>query len=249
VDVNVENNEGETLLHLAASQGYKGIVELLINRGADIHARNQHDFVIHQAVSSNNLAIVDLLLGRGANINAVDNEGDTPLEWASEKNSDGLTMMRLLLERGADINQVNHEGNTALHLCAQNGQRAALELLLEQGANCQLVNHAGQEAADLARLAGHAEIVKMIELKFMVDSSIITAMSESFQKNEEDSELAAALAQAKPLSELQTVTLQSAVQGFFVRKRYVLLVQEHQRKVDKALIQQLEEENSNICPK
>jgi len=40
VDVNAKDEEGRTPLHLATSEGYKEVSELLIVKGADVNAKN-----------------------------------------------------------------------------------------------------------------------------------------------------------------------------------------------------------------
>ncbi|MGB6977397.1 MAG: FxSxx-COOH system tetratricopeptide repeat protein, partial [Gammaproteobacteria bacterium] len=156
------NQNSYTSLHLAARYGHEAVVKLLVAWGADVHARNPHDFVLHQAVRSNNPAIVNLLLDKGANINVVDNEGDAPLEWASEEGDKGIGMMQLLLRKGAHINHANHYGVTALHVCAQNGEKAAVVFLLAQGANYRLMNHEGKTPAKLAQEAGRQEVYELL---------------------------------------------------------------------------------------
>jgi ankyrin repeat protein len=39
-DINGTNPAGETALHVAATQGYDAVVKLLVERGADLNARN-----------------------------------------------------------------------------------------------------------------------------------------------------------------------------------------------------------------
>ena len=66
------------------------VVQWLVEKGADVLARNNHDSVLHNAISGNNKEIIKLILDKIKEkfsrdpqqiyqyINAKDNEGDTP---------------------------------------------------------------------------------------------------------------------------------------------------------------------------
>ena len=58
-------------------------------------------------------AIVSLLLEKGADVNAKNNDGWTPLHWASENGHEAI--VSLLLEKGADVNAKDNDGETPLH--------------------------------------------------------------------------------------------------------------------------------------
>jgi mono/diheme cytochrome c family protein len=69
---------GSTPLHHAAGYGPLANVELLINKGADVNAKNRRSSTpLHWAIHDQ--AKVRLLLSKGANINARQAQGRTPL--------------------------------------------------------------------------------------------------------------------------------------------------------------------------
>ena len=97
----------ETPLHIACNQGYLSIVQYLIEKGANIEAKDKYQQTpLHIACQNNNLPVVQYLIEKGANIeaqdyqkrtlihgfsmkenkNAKDKNGHTPNEYAS--NSD-----------------------------------------------------------------------------------------------------------------------------------------------------------------
>ena len=61
------------------------------------------------AVTQGDLKQVEALIARGADVNARDNQGDTPLDKAANKDVAGL-----LIAHGADVNAKNEFGFTAL---------------------------------------------------------------------------------------------------------------------------------------
>jgi len=75
---------GWTPLHDAAWSGHGEIVELLLDRGANVNARggkyeDYHTTPLHLAAREGHSEITTLLLNHGADLNAEDSSGDTPL--------------------------------------------------------------------------------------------------------------------------------------------------------------------------
>lgn len=100
--------DGETALMLAAWGGQTEIVEFLLQQGADVHARDDHDRPVCWWASLN---VLPLLLAHGADLNAQDENGETPLikaAWAGN-----MEKARWLIEHGANPNLQNEDGETA----------------------------------------------------------------------------------------------------------------------------------------
>ena len=92
----------ETALQRLAEKGNNPLINILLDHGATIEARDNHGWTpLHDAASNGHQATAAFLLERGANIEARDNNGSTPLFYAiSEGNPDAA---KLLLQRGAQI--------------------------------------------------------------------------------------------------------------------------------------------------
>jgi len=113
---------------------------------------------LFEAVRSSHLSEVKELLEKGANPNARDEEGFTPLHYASFNGC--ASVAKLLLDSGADPNVGSKEGWTPLHLAASNGFTDIVKLLIECGADLDARDNEGKTALELARERGHIHIVR-----------------------------------------------------------------------------------------
>ena len=71
-------DEGRSILHSAAESGNTTIIQLLLDKGANIEARDELGFsALHRAVCYSKHAAVYLLLDKGANLNSASYSGAT----------------------------------------------------------------------------------------------------------------------------------------------------------------------------
>ena len=92
-DVNARGEDvGTPPLHIAALVGSNEIVELLITKGADVNAKEEEEgwTPLFVAVGDGYKKIIELLIANGADVNAKDDVGDTPVDWANNKETDDL---------------------------------------------------------------------------------------------------------------------------------------------------------------
>ncbi|XP_048114851.1 poly [ADP-ribose] polymerase tankyrase-1 isoform X4 [Alosa alosa] len=104
-----------TPLHLAAGYNRVRIVQLLLQHGADVHAKDKGGLVpLHNACSYGHYEVTELLLKHGACVNAMDLWQFTPLHEAASKNR--VEVCSLLLSHGADPTLVNCHGKSAVDM-------------------------------------------------------------------------------------------------------------------------------------
>jgi hypothetical protein len=103
VDWNQRNKGGTPGIHLAAWRGHEAVVRLLLDRGADVDAKDEYGWTALRKVAVRGReAVVQQLLDRGADVNARTNERRTALRKMTEKRHEAV--VQLLLDLGADIN-------------------------------------------------------------------------------------------------------------------------------------------------
>lgn len=147
-------NDGMTPLHHAVEwSGHFPLVELLLNRGADISARRVDGRTpLHGATAGRDTDVVQLLLNRGADVNAQAEDGKTPLHLACKRDNESFTedILQLLLSRGADISARMVDGRTPLHRGCERGNRNVEKLLQNHGANVSAKTTQGETPLDIA---------------------------------------------------------------------------------------------------
>ena len=129
-----QNNK--TPLHCAVENNSTEAAKLLLERGAEIEARNtKNQTPLHFASLNNSTEAAKLLLERGAEIEARDVESRTPLHLAALNKS--TEAAKLLLERGAEIEAKDVDNRTPLEVSREVSENteAIIRLLTEHAAN------------------------------------------------------------------------------------------------------------------
>ncbi|KAK4463037.1 ankyrin repeat-containing domain protein [Cladorrhinum samala] len=168
----IDNNMA---LVLATAKGHAGIVNLLLDNGADIEAKGNPRLTLREialtgakpigwsgmtplAVASKygHEAVVEALLQRKAAVN--NNGSESPLTYAACRGH--ASIVKLLLEAGADVNARGCFDTTALYLAAATGHEAVVRLLIDAGASVR--GRGKMIPLSQAAREGHVAIVKLL---------------------------------------------------------------------------------------
>jgi len=148
-DVNPKGKDGRTLLHNAASNGWKDIISLLLKNGADVNAIDKNGRTpLHWAVRTTEDKVVRALIDHGADVNAKNIKGWTPLHSAVSQGNDKI--VRTLIEHGADVNAKTSKGKTPLHFAVTYHKEKVAKILIEGGADVNTKNNNGYTPLDWA---------------------------------------------------------------------------------------------------
>lgn len=109
-EIDLLNEDGETLLFRACANGNATIVQALLDRGADLSITCDDITVLHVASAAHSPKSVQLLLEHGADVNAATLDGATPLHCALQYGD--FIAAKLLIESGADVEARTSAGLT-----------------------------------------------------------------------------------------------------------------------------------------
>jgi ankyrin repeat protein len=85
----------------------------------------------------------------GTDLNSLDENGMTPLHFASDRGA--IDIINLLLDNGAQIDSVNDEGQTSLMYAIICEHIEIVKLLLEKNANLKIISTDGSTAISLGK--------------------------------------------------------------------------------------------------
>ncbi len=159
--VNAVDSDGLTPLHLASEHGHQHIVELLLQKGADINAKSGFKRTpLHFAASSGRYEIVKLFIEKDAELNENDSFILTPIFQAAYNGHQNIVEM--LLSNGINLSDTEKNSVTLLHAAAISGNPELVEMLLDKGIDRDVRNIFGKTPLHFAASRGHKAAVKRL---------------------------------------------------------------------------------------
>ncbi|RDD41722.1 Transient receptor potential cation channel subfamily A member 1 [Trichoplax sp. H2] len=162
------DEEGNTLLHLAAKGNHRDTIKHILEdiKTKDINVRNTFgQKPIHIAAKYGHNRVVHNMIRNGADINSKDIYSYYPLHYAAKGGFNAV--VQLLVSKNVKINVLDRSDNTPLHLASANGHQEVTKILLASGADPTTINNQGQNCLDIAIENEHAEIgLQIISSKY-----------------------------------------------------------------------------------
>ena len=141
-------------------------VELILVRGIDVNARDEHgEMALHAAAGRGHMEVVKLLLAKGADVNARivsqwSDSGSTPLHMAAMRGH--YDMAGLLLAKRANVNAKNSDGRTPLHMAAKGCHCEVAKLLIGEGADVNTRDTDGESPLCTAVALGDGRTAQLL---------------------------------------------------------------------------------------
>lgn len=177
LNINMLNCWGETSLMIAAMNGHKNIVELLIEKNAKLDLRDsrKQETAIEKAARSGHEEVVMLLLEKTPRAKHPSKDFASVLINAAHCGH--TAVVKIMLDRGINIECRDKQGRTALSGAAEVGHLHVVELLLDHGADIETKD--GNECTPLmhAVIRGRDSVVA----KFLQCHANVEAKNEAGQ--------------------------------------------------------------------
>ena len=149
IDINIQDDSGDTLLIVALENKHTEIAYYLLDNGAnaDVLGFDNH-IALHVAVELNDLKCLDAVLSKTTDLEVLSyGEFGTPLHTACFGSNEEV--VRKLLDKGADIDALDNYARTPLHIACMEYQESLANFLISNGADQTLVDRFGDLAKDL----------------------------------------------------------------------------------------------------
>ena len=162
--IGMSNDRGSTALHFAAENGHIRIVELLLDRGADLEAIDvDGDTPLMCAAIGGHSDIFKMLLSRGADADILNINENGVLHYAAMGGS--VEILNLSLDRGLDINAQNAQnqgGATPLFAAVYGNKQEVVKFLLEKGADIEALDSHWLTPLYVARATGNVDMAQLL---------------------------------------------------------------------------------------
>ena len=161
VDVNAQDELGNTPLHLALGLGETEIAEWLMAQDANRQAKARDGRTMaHAAAAGGQLELLKQLAAGGLKLDTGTALGQAPVHFAAATGQ--AETVDWLLGQGQSIEFRDSQKNTPLHLAVIHGRAGLAKRLVEAGADLKAFNQAGQAAIHMACATGQVGLVNWL---------------------------------------------------------------------------------------
>jgi ankyrin repeat protein len=158
--INSKDKDGKTPLFVAAEKGNQAVMEVLLDKGADVNAQSGEFNALYTASHNGHKEIVTLLLDKGADVNAQGGYYSNALQAASYFGK--KEVVKVLLDKGADVNLQGGYCGNALQAASTEPSTETVIVLLDKGANVNAQGGHYGNALQAASYFGKKEVVKVL---------------------------------------------------------------------------------------
>jgi len=179
MNVNAQDYDGRSGLHIAAAMGAVQFLELLVARGANIDAKDRWGRTpLDDALAQGHRDAIAFLQGKNAKTGSgISDERARQMAVPLDPRSGAAILLqaaaegdvekiKALVDRGeATVDTHDYDRRTAAHLAASEGRLGVLQFLAERGANFNFMDRWGNRCLNDALRAGQADCVAFLRSK------------------------------------------------------------------------------------
>ena len=171
VPIDTKDDEGKSLLHLAAEGGHVTTMRLLIRKGCDVDSVDGRRLTpLHWAAALGQTKTVRELIGNGATKSVVAGKYGAPIHQAAFGGH--VETVEAMLEVRCPIDVVNSNGATVLHFAAGGGHVEVITALVDRGCNVNAVKANGctplHDATGCGKTEAVCELIRLGATKSVV---------------------------------------------------------------------------------
>ncbi|MDR2803946.1 MAG: ankyrin repeat domain-containing protein [Treponema sp.] len=176
LNFNLRASDGNSALHYAVRERYRGFTYFLLDHRADPNIKNTiGDTALHETARIGDLEIMNALIEHGANVNIQDGQGNTAMHIAIPVDAHKAAL-EMLIGHGANPNLRDRRGDSPLHIViGLNRGVDIIETLLVSGADTTIHNIEGKTPLYIAVEENRAALLPLL---LMYHSDIFAVTNE-----------------------------------------------------------------------
>ncbi|XP_065836960.1 uncharacterized protein [Oscarella lobularis] len=181
-DIEARDDEGRTPFLSAIQNGYRAVMEVLIEKGCNIHAKGRYGEALAYASLIGHLKIIKRLIGLGLNVNDKSSVwGNTSLHWICRENQ--VEIAKYLLSVGSDIEAVNDWGRTPFLEAIYWGKERVMNILIVKRCNIYAKDKINRGAIEIAESENFGKLTENL-LKIFGGREAASSADEGVQVSE-----------------------------------------------------------------
>ncbi|KAM4746522.1 LOW QUALITY PROTEIN: synphilin-1 [Anableps anableps] len=165
----IRDEDGNNLLHVAASQGHADCLQHLTSlMGEDgLNERNSQQLTpAGLGVKNGHLECVRWMVSETEAIAELSCTREHPslIHYAARYGQEKvlLWLLQFMQEQAISLDEVDQNGNTAVHVAAQYGHLTCIQTLVEYGSNVTIQNQQGERPSQSAERQGHTTCARYL---------------------------------------------------------------------------------------